>query len=300
MTHSDKQQPIFDYVDLDLISRVLAYREKHRTEFLEDERQNRHRFPQSAYDSAHYDSRDIGAYKYVLKGPAHEVRAYLREAAQWLERAFELRGTLPPFPVMVIELDAASPPGKPRELSRKALHPSDAKDYSLTNSWTGLQGLYLALSVGEWARARHIAEMVWDPLDASYIGPDSEVCTPDQQHLAYAVKQVILSHSQAALTEISLIAPKATAEIKIQATMVRAIAVGQNNVFLGSLADLLAWHQKMALRKANLNNPDFFLSIAGLGLCALALQQGIVQREQLPHDNVYLPIDLIPPISATA
>lgn len=105
---------------------------------------------------------------------------------------------------------------------------------------------------------------------------------------------MILGDNQAALTEISLIAAKATAEIRIQATMVRAIAVEQNHVLLSSLADLLTWHQKMATRKANLNDPDFFLSIAGLGLCALALQRGVVQREQLPHDNVYLPVELIP------
>lgn len=294
MTQSTPLQPRLSYLDLNLLQRVLAGRGRHRNEFLQNEKNGRHVIPQRAYVSAFYDSQYFACAGYALGTPLTEVYNYLIEATRWLERVFELRGTSPSFPVTIVTLDPASPSGKPRELSREPLHSPEEMDHGLTNSVYGLQAMYLALIVGDWARARHLAEMVWDPPDASYIGPDSEVCTPDQQRLAYTVKQVILGDSQAALTEISLINPKAQVEIKIQATMARAIVTKQGKVFLDSLTDLLAWHRKMALRKANLNDPDFFLSIAGLGLCALALQQGIILREQLPSNNVYLPVELIP------
>jgi hypothetical protein len=295
MTQPTSFQPRLNYLDFSLIKRVLAGREHHRNEFLQSEKSGQHKIPQRAYVSAFYDSQYFACAGYALGAPLSEARHYLAEAARWMEKVFELRGTSPTFPVTVVTLDPASPLGKPQELSRKRLHPSGEQGYSLTNSSSGLQGMYLALIVGDLARAQHIAEMVWDPPEAEYIGPDSEVCTPDQQHLAYATKQLILKDRQAALAEVGAINSKtASADIRHQATMVRAIAVEQNNVLLGSLSDLLAWHQKMALRKTNLNNPEFFLSVAGLGLCALALHGGIVQREQLPGDNVYLPIDLIP------
>jgi hypothetical protein len=294
MTQPAEFRPRLNNLDLNLISRILDGLEDFMGKFLWDEKRGQHKVPQISYSLAVSNSEGIGMYKYALGAPLDEVGDYLAEAAHWMERVFELRGTSPLFPVTVVTLDPNSPPGKPRELSRKPLHSPGEKDYSLTNSASGLQGMYLALIVGDLARAWHLAEMVWDPPNADYIGPDSEVCTPDQQHLAYAVKQVILGDDQAALSEIGLISPKAQLEIKIQATMARAIVAGQDKVFLDNLDDLLAWHRKMALRKANLNDPDFFLSIAGLGLCALALQRGVVQREQLPQDNVYLPVELIP------
>ena len=293
MTQSAEFQPRLNNLDLSLINRILTGRQEFMDKFFQDEKQRRHKTLQVSYSLAVSNSEYIGLYKYALGAPLFEVRSYLAEASQWMERVFELRGTSSSFPVTVVTLDPASPPGRPHELSHKPLHPLGDKDYSLTNSMSGLQGMYLALVAGDQARARHQAEMVWDPPDASYLGPDSEVCTLDQQHLAYAVKQVILGDNQVALSEIGLVNPKAQAEIKIQATMTRAIVARQDKVFLNSLDDLLAWHRKMAVRKANLNDPDFFLSIAGLGLCALALRQEVIQREQLPHDNVYLPVDLI-------
>ncbi len=293
ITQYTSLQPRLNHLDFNLIKRVIAGRERHRNEFLQSEKSGQHRIPQRVYVSAFYDSQYFACAGYALGVPLSEVRHHLAEAAQWMEKVFELRGTSPSFPVTVVTLDPTSPPGKPQELSRKPLHAPGEKDYGLTNSADGLEGMYLTLTTSDMVRARHLAEMVWDPPNASYIGPDSEVCTPDQQHLAYAVKQVILGDNQTALSEIGLINPKARVEIKIQATMTRAIVSGQDKVFLDGIVDLLAWHRKMALRKVNLNNPDFFLSIAGLGLCALALRRGLVQRTHLPQDDVYLPVELL-------
>lgn len=182
-------RPRLNNLDLNLISRIVDGLEDFMDKFLWDEKRRRHKSPQISYSLAASNSHGIGTYKYALGAPLSEVRHYLAEAARWLERVFELRGTAPSFSVTVVALDPASPPGRPRELSHKPLHPPGDKDYSLTNSVSGLQGMYLALIVGDKARARHLAEMVWDPPAASYIGPDSEICTPDQQHLAYAANK---------------------------------------------------------------------------------------------------------------
>lgn len=294
MTPTTSPQPRLDYIDLDLSKRVVASSQEFLQKFREKERLKQFQRPQTSYALAYTDNLFIGGYYYALGLPLETVRSYLVEATRCMERVFKLRGTQSPFPVIVVTLDPTSPPNAPRELDRRPLHPPDAKDYSLTNSAVALQGLYLALIVGDLERGRHIAEMTWDPPDADYIGPDSEVCTPDQQHLAYAVKYAILGSDRAALTELGLINPRtATVDIRHQATMVRAIVAGQSEVFLHGLADLLAWHQQAALQKWNRIDPTFFLSLAGLGLCALAFQRGVIQRESLPSDNVYLPLDLL-------
>jgi hypothetical protein len=139
--------------------------------------------------------------------------------------------------------------------------------------------------------------MIWDPPDANYIGPKSEICTPDQQHLAYAVKHLLLADPDACLKELTLVNPRtATVDVQRQAEMVQAIALKQPDVFLRSLEALLEWHEKTAARRIKQKHADyadFFLSIPGLGLVALALHSGLVQREHVPSNSVYLPLDLI-------
>jgi hypothetical protein len=292
MTQPLSPQLRLEHLDLDLIRHVLADIERLRGEFFESEKRGQHKIPQQSYASAVYDSQDIASYKYALGAESTEVRFYLAEAAHWMERVFQLRGTTATFPVTLVTLDPAMPLEKRQVLNRQHLHPPDAKDYSLTNSRDGLRGVYLALTAGDPACARHIAEMMGDPPDATYIGPDSEVCTPDQQHLAYAAKHLLLGAPEPCLKELTLINSRtAVVDVQRQAEMVRAIAVKQPDVFMRSLEALLAWHTKMAQRKANQNDPSYFLLIPGLGLVALARLQGVMS--EVPLSSVYLPLELL-------
>jgi hypothetical protein len=286
---NQQHQPRLKNLDLDFIQRALNLGYQMRANNFEAKRRGQIKRLQSAYAGSVDNARLIGLYLYALGHPLPEVRSYLAEAGQYMREVFKLRGTQDSFPVTIVTGDARG-----RIIKQEPLHPPGYIDYSLTNSADGLEGICLALIAGDLELAKSIAEMIGDPEDADYIGLDSEVCTPDQQHLAYAVKHLLLEDTHMALTELALVNIRtATVDVRCQATMVHAIAAQQRAVFLQGLIDLLDWHQTMARRKMNLNDPDFFLSLPGLGLCVLAFYHGVGQWEQLPGDSVYLPVDLI-------
>lgn len=272
--------PRLDYLDFDLINRIVVTYEQNREKFITNEKEETHKFPQRAYAGAHFICEDLAYFKYALGFPLPIVRELLGEALKWLERTFELRGT--EFGLLVTNIDSSgSRTQKPRKPA-----------FDLTNSAQGLDGIYLALIVGGVKRAAHIAEMVWDPPDADYIGTDSDVCTPDQQHLAYAVKNLILPMNQFVHAELDLISSGCTPDIRFQATILRAILNKKSGVFLSTLDDLLNWHRKEALRKQNRYSPDFFVCRPALGLCLIAAQRNCISINMLPSD-VYLPLALV-------
>ena len=285
-----EHQPRLGNLDLDLMQRVLGSHQQSRADDLEDERSGQIKRLQTHYGFAFDDARAIGLFLYALGYPLDEVRSYLTEAARYMRKVFELRGTQGPFPVTVVTTDE-----KGRVVTQEPLHPPDHVDYSQPNAADGLQGIYLALFAGDLDLARSIAEMLWDPPDAEYIHSGSEVCTPDQQHLAYAVKHLLLGEPETCLKELSRVDSRtATVDVQRQAEMVRAIARQQPDVFLRSLQALVDWHAKTAPRMIKRKHPDYseyFLSIPGLGLVALAKVQGVI--EEVPISSVYLPLGLV-------
>jgi hypothetical protein len=290
-------KPRLDYIDLDLTKRVLAGREEFIEKFEENERLGRHYAPQTSYSLVVADYLDNAFNKYALGEPLEDVRAYLVKAATYMGRVFELRGTQPPFPVTVFTTDAFG-----KVVDKRPLHPEGAVDFSTTNPIKGLRGLYLALIVGNMPLAQHIAELMWDPEDADYIGLASEICTPDEQHLAYAVKHLVLKDDQAALAELAAIKLKSAVvrafgsqrDVKRQVAIVSAIVQGERAGIVAGLHDLIGWHTKVARQEAQRKHPEFFFSLPGLGLLALAMAQGLV--EDISIQSVHLPIELITPM----
>lgn len=292
-------KPRLDYIDLDLTKRVLVGREEFIEEFEENERFGRHHAPQTSYSLVVTDYLHNAFNRYALGEPLEDVHAYLVKAATYMGRVFELRGTQPPFPVTVFTTDSFG-----NVVDSHPLHPKGAVDFSKTNPVDGLLGLYLALIIGNMQLAQHIAQLMWDPEDATYIAPDSEVCTPDEQHLAYAVKHLILKDDQAALTELAAIKLKSAIvraygsqrDVKRQVAIVRAIAYGEKADILGGLHDLIEWHTKVARQEANRKNPAFFFSVPGLGLLALAAAKGVVEKvAKVSINSVHFPLELIIP-----
>lgn len=288
MNQQTPHKPRLKNLDWALIDRALDVTRQIRTNNRQAESRGQLNRPQVAFASLFSTVQDIGLYLYALGYPLQEIRPYLHEAATYMQKVFELRGTERALPVTAVRLDEKG------RVKREAAHPEQAIDYSLTNSASGLQGVYLALIVGDHAEAQRIAELIEDPPNASYIGYDSYVCTPDQQHLAYAVKHMMLGDTSKAASELSLVNPRtAPVDIRHQATMVRGLVAHQRSVFLQALEDLLSWHSKMAQRRPNLNNPGFFINIAALGLCASALRRGLITQGELPQDSVYLPLEML-------
>jgi hypothetical protein len=61
------------------------------------------------------------------------------------------------------------------------------------------------------------------------------------------------------------------------------------------LCRLLAAHAEEASDKCNAHEPRFIMSLPGLGLSALAMSSGLVEQDQLPQEDFYLPFDIIGP-----
>jgi len=209
----------------------------------------------------------VAFYEFALGYPAEKVRQTFAEAAFAALEVFGLRGT------MECRVDQ---PG--------------TKDYSMTNSRDCLKATCMALIVSKYAVAQQLAELMWDPPKATYVGPDSEVCTTNQQSLAYAVKHLLQSNSEGVNKELRRISNrKGEQQVAAMAKMVRGLAENSDARFNEGLFEVLFFHRKAARRE---NDPQRFFSLEGLGLSTLALRCGLAKKSELPADE-YLPVELL-------
>jgi immunity protein 49 of polymorphic toxin system len=241
------------------------------------------------------DCSRIGLYQYALGFPLDEVRQAFAEAAAAALKVFELRGTSEAFPAVLLTVDPTKPEDDPAfVIEERPLHPPGTRDYSLTNSRDCFQDICLALIGGEYATAEKLAGLMWDPPRASYIGPRSEVCTPNQQHLAYAVKELLHNHPEAAQKELKRIGcRKSEEQVAFLAKMVGGLAERDGASFLEGLQELLRWHRKQVKKPYNQKDPEMYFCVPALGLSVLAVRGGLLQKAELPSDP-YLPAELMP------
>src|SRR5262245_14078541 len=133
--------------------------------------------------------------------------------------------------------------------------------------------MYVALVAGDLDLAEQIAGLVGDPPDASYIGPNSEVCTPEEQQLTYTLKALLLG--QDAVTAFYATGlGHAPPLIRHQAAAMNALICQDQNAFLDALHDLLEAHAAWASDERNAREPRRLMCLPGLGLSALALESG--------------------------
>jgi hypothetical protein len=169
---------------------------------------------------------------------------------------------------------------------------SASADFSLTNSRRGLLAMQVAVLAGDRSLVERVAALVGDPPDATYVGPDSVVCTQEEQGLAYALKAYLLGRTAVAYFHTAGLATSATS-IRVQAVAIDALIRRERQDFLSALAELLAAHADLAVNPDRAREPRRFVAIPALALAALALDGGIVTRDQLP-DDPYLPLSLLP------
>ena len=218
---------------------------------------------------------DLAFVEYGLGESLPLVCTHMSEGAAALLKVFELRGTSPAFPVITV--------GGPRPDERKI-------DYSLTNSRRGLFAMYLAVIASGPMGAAGIAALVGDPPDASYIGEDSPVCTPEDQELASFLKALLLGQTPPG----SHPTPASSDGRAFERVMLESISRGNCPAFLDALGRLLRWHAIAAQDQEHRRNPVWLMCVPGLALSRLAVVRGLIAPEQLPHDNPYLPHFQIP------
>jgi hypothetical protein len=236
----------------------------------------------------------LGLFAYALGSPLHRVRAYFAQAADMYAQGYRSRTPLEPIPVTLVTLPGGAGDNPRTSAPARREHEWGGRDESLTNSWTGRSAIYIALSVGEHTVAREIARYVYDPPDANYLGPRSEVLTPNQQRLAYAVRDLVLGDARQAVVETDGL-ERPESGIETEATLVQDIALSNAQRFRMNLGTLLVEHKRTAHEPVNRNDPEYFLSLPGLGLSQLAVRAGLVspaELEPIARSSIYLPVAL--------
>lgn len=277
----------------EMISSYVKYLRNYVVDFGESYKRTQQR-----YSSFTSDCMSLSGFLFAGGYPFDSIRTSLLNAAVACVKVFELRGTEAPIPVMIFKYDPRYPPGDPRAtIESRPMHPPDAKDFSLTNSKKNYEAVCAALIAGQFELAAQLASMAWDPPDAPYISPNSEGCTPNDQHLAYALKNLLandIAETFAELTQVRTVhTRRKLAVLGYQASMVHALATNDADQFVRGLVDLLEWHEFEAHREDNLKRPWFYLCYPGLGLSALAVQRKLLTWDQLPDNSVYLPLELL-------
>jgi hypothetical protein len=208
-----------------------------------------------------------------------------------------LRGTEAPFPVTLVTLDPTKKPGDPASiLSQRSMHQPDARDHTVTNSRDGLQGVWLAIAAGQPALGGRLAALLWDPLDARWLHSTSEICTPNDQHLAYAVQKLFSGDTAEVQPHLAQIRPRPAEEepLQFQTKMVRALGEGDSATFLSELGAYVDWHSQKAREPKNKHEWNYYLCLGALGLAGYAVWRRVIDPGQLPANNVYFPLDLLP------
>jgi len=228
---------------------------------------------------------DCGLVTCALGAAPGDVRVWVARAAQALGEVFRLRGTAPGLQSIVVT-------GQDGDLQAMA---SSSVDDSLTNSSRGLLGMYTALVAGDRDLAERTASLVDDPPDPPSSGPPSEAGTTAERQLAGALKALLLGQDATAVFRAGGPAG-APPSIGAQGAALRALVSRDRPVFLDALRKLLAAHAEEAGDERNAREPRLLMSLPGLGLSALALALGLLEPDQLPAGDVYLPLEIIRPL----
>lgn len=236
----------------------------------------------------------LGLIRYALGEGYESVREEFRRAAEAWLRIMELRGTEDPFPVTIITIDITKSPDDPTCSTSRDRYPPGTKDFSNTNSRDALEGVFVALAGGQIELAGKIASLIWDPPDADYIHGKSEVCTYEDQALAYAVRSLLAGDVAGVRRELARIR-RVEGPHAFQKGMVLALLDGAPIDFNRSLTRLLAWHDRWARREGPIFYTDY-LCFPALGLAALGLARRVFDRDWIACEDPSFPVDLIPPV----
>jgi hypothetical protein len=286
--------PRLDYIDVEAREELLRSRQASVPARLAEIRAEPEKLPQTRYSLLASTYRYIALYLYALGYPLQDVREALTHAAQAWLKVFELRGQEEAFPAYVLTYDPTKEPTDPGSHQIAPLHPPGTMDYSSTNSQKGYLAVCAAQIGGDDELAGRLAALIWDPPDADYIGRRSEVCTPNDQRLAYALRELFAGNNDGVRAELQGIRAGLKESYDTdQATMIRALVTGDTYGFRDALDSYLDWHRRRALDKRNIDRVDFYLSLPALALCGQAVRRNVCPVDLFPQENVFLPLELI-------
>lgn len=243
------------------------------------DRQTNHFFLAGAYEAMALEA-------YALGHEIAEVARIFRQCAEARLQVLTLRGT--------VQYTSTTPARSAGDEPVTTVH----TDFGTGCSWYGYESACLAQMVGARDLAGEITPRIWDPPDADYVGRRSEICTPEQQRLAFALRDLGTPAFDESRPHLRRLAeawrvrgfPKPLA---YQAGMLLAIGSDDGAAFLRQLDALLAAHEHAAKREDHRADRRRFLCLHALGLGAIALAAGTIRIDDWPEDSVYLPADLV-------
>ena len=218
--------------------------------------------------------RDLGLLRYAEAARLEEVRQLLRRSTQYTLEVFRMR-----------------------EAGQDEDPPSDL---SLTNSRRGLDAMELALASGALDLAKTLAPLIWDPPGASYLGPGSVVCTPEDQHLGYALRDILTGRSEEALGELN--APPSEPDPDLddeaepdpdherRAPALRSLLSGDASEATQALAASHAAFLQRVEGRGPLGKLEDLMDVPTVAYAALGRSR--YPKVRLPKQDPYLPLEL--------
>jgi hypothetical protein len=213
--------------------------------------------------------RDLGLLRYAAGAPLGEVRGAFRRSAEYTIAVFRMRE------------------GAPWESAPDV-------DPSLTNSRRALHAMELALAAGARDLAEALARLVWDPPDASYLGPTSVVCTLEEQRLAYALRDLLLGETASDALRALPGTEWRDAGQRARGWGIVSLAAGDPHAAGVALALLHDEHLARVRDVASLDRLDDLLDVPTLAYASVAYAalSPAPARWTLPRDDAFLSLDL--------
>lgn len=166
-----------------------------------------------------------------------------------------------------------------------------APDLSIGNAQFGHETLLIALSLGKVNEARSIAERIWDPPNAPYVGKGNfAVYDQSEQLLAYSAGNAILARGARSESALRALVWKASdSHVAAEASVLQSLVRGDSTKLIDALANLVRVHSALATMPQNRNRPEYFLCFAALGWGMHALDSRVLVRDEIPWDPHFAP-----------
>ena len=157
-------------------------------------------------------------------------------------------------------------------------------DYSVANSNDGLIGIYLGFLLNNFYGAGDLALRIGDPPEAPYIHPKSEVCNPDQQAIAYAIRALYMHDQEGALRETNKVSDHIPG-LFFQSKILKGIILGLPETVINTTREYQHWFASRQAKKRTIKHMDLLINIPAIALYLFAISQNICSGEELPGET---------------
>ncbi len=231
----------------------------------------------------------LAMYDYALDEPLDSIRKELSCAVEAYFKVLESRGTEPILSSLQVHLDASARPINPliRSASGRQV------DFSIGNSARTYDFCAAAFLSQARSSVQHLAGKIWDPPNAPYVRWDSIYCTPNQQAIAYAFRELARGADEDGLSCLQNLREERLTELQRNEVLcLRGVAKGNESMIGFGIEELLNHHCAYANQKQNRNDPDAFVCKAAVNTSALCLQRNLMPWTKI-SSTPYLPVEML-------